>query len=390
MKLLLLFLALSLVILVRVAVEENGYTTPDSSHYAGAGQALADTGQLVHINGGKTIVFTIWPLGYPLSIATVAKLTGISAFWSAKLVNLAWIGFSFLLIRKLFPKQAFWVALVFCMHSLLDIFSFTWSEGGFTVIMLWFAVALHHFLYRPEQRVEWAFQLLFAILSAFLYRYFGGFLLGVLSLFGVYFLLKRNWKEVGLLLGIAAGVLGFVTCYVWFVKQHSGYYGGTTRFYADEPFLLLLKNLLLTQVNEFAVIRHFNPLVLDYASWALFGFQLVVLGFVLWRVYQVPQVKGLLAPTLQDSVALIIGLVGLSYWLTMVIMRFLMKFDMFDFRLISPSTLLFLLALHGYLAAEKRAPILQRIQGPITMLYLLALAHGLYKKTLLQQVLSYF
>ncbi|GGK56894.1 hypothetical protein ACD591_15100 [Rufibacter glacialis] len=382
-KLLLLFLAISLVILVRVALEPDGYTTPDSNHYMKGAGGLLTTGDLTYTIGGKTSTFTIWPLGYSFSIATVAYLSPFSLLWNSKLVNLLWIALTFLLLRRLYPENAFWIGLVFCMHSILDIFSFTWSEPGFMVIMLWYSVALHHFLFKPDQRTEWAFHLVFAIIGAFLYRYFGAYLLGVLSLFGVYFLWKRKWKEVGLLIGVAAGVVGFILSYFWFVQQHTGYYSGTTRIPADESFLYLLQNLAQTQLNEFLLIRKLPFHQVDYLAILFLVLQLGVLLLVVQRIRKSTSWKETLAPKALDSLPLTIAFVGGTYWLTMVVLRFFMKFDMFDFRLITPATFLFLVAGHAYLAATHRRLLLQKIQKPIVFLYFVALAHGLYKKQLL-------
>ncbi|RNI25634.1 hypothetical protein [Rufibacter latericius] len=384
LKLLLLFAAISFVILVRVALEPDGFTTPDSFHYIKGAEALVEHGNLRYTTAdGEITTLTIWPLGYSFSIASISNLSPFSIFWNSKLVNLLWIAFTLVLFHKLFPKNAFWVGLVFCMHSLLDIFSYTWSEPGMMVIMLWFSVALHHFLFKPNERVEWACQLLFAILGSFLYRYFGAFLLGVLSQFGVYFLWKRNWKEVGLLLGIAVGVVGFILCYFWFVHEHTGYYSGTTRIPADEPFLYLLKRLGQTQFNEVLLIRKLDFQKIDYLAVIFLFVQLGVMLFALQQVRKLDSLKAILSPKTSDTLPLTIAFVGMSYWLTMVILRFFMKFDMFDFRLLTPSTFLFLIFLHSYLAAEHRNSLLQKIQKPITLLYFLALAHGLYKKQLL-------
>ncbi len=378
-----LFVAISLVILVRVGLEKDGFTTPDSIHYMNAAQGLLENGNLQYNIKGSTNTFTIWPLGYPFSIATVSHLSPFSILWNSKLVNLLWIAFTFLLLRKLYPENAFWIGLVFCMHSILDIFSYTWSEPGFMVIMLWYSIALHHFIFKPQERTEWAFQLLFSILGAFLYRYFGGFLLGVLSLFGFYFLWKRKWKEVALLIGIAVGVIGFIICYFWFVRQHTGYYSGTTRIPADEPFFYLLKNLFQTQLNEVLLIRKLTFNKVDIVAIGFLLVQIIVMFGALHRIKKVVGWRELLAPTAKDSLPMTIAFVGACYWLTMVILRFFMKFDMFDFRLLTPATFLFLISIHSYLAAEHRYSLLQRVQKPITLLYIIALAHGLYKKQLL-------
>ncbi|ALI99855.1 hypothetical protein [Rufibacter tibetensis] len=382
-KLLLLFLAISIVILVRVAVEPDGFTTPDSIHYLKAAEALVEKGNLQYLDQGKSTTLTIWPLGYSFSIATISYLSPLSIFWNSKLVNLLWIAFAFALIYKLFPENSFWIGLIFCMHSILDIFSYTWSEPGLMVIMLWFAISLHHFLFKSLEQVEWTFQLMFSILLSFLYRYFGAFLLGVLSMFGIYFLWKKNWKEVGLLLGLAVCIISFIVYYFRFVQLHTGYYSGTTRIPADESFLYLLSKLVQTQLNEMLLIRKLDFQKIDFLAFFFLLLQVGIFFIVLKRINKQNFWKALLSPKESDSLSLTIAFVGISYWLTMVILRFFMKFDMFDFRLLTPATFLLLIAIHSYFSAEHRKPLLQKIQTPITFLYLLALAHGLYKQQLL-------
>ena len=60
-----------------------------------------------------------------------SKITNFSVFFSSKLLNLVFIGFTLLIFRKLFDKDAYLYGLIFLFSSYLEIYSFTWSETGF-------------------------------------------------------------------------------------------------------------------------------------------------------------------------------------------------------------------------------------------------------------------
>ncbi|MBC3538583.1 hypothetical protein ACFSC6_05415 [Rufibacter sediminis] len=385
-KPILLFLAISLVILLRVAVEENGFTTPDSFHYMEAAKSIIEDGDLRYsLPGDQERYFSLWPAGYPFSIAIVSGLTSLPSLWSSKLVNLLWLSVAFWFFYRNHPQNAVWLGLAFCTNSLLDIFSYTWSEAGFTVALLWCSIALHRCIMNTEAKTLFkTITLVAAGLSMFLYRYVGGFIIGVVGAASILMLLKKKHRKAIQLIVAAASMALGMSLYFWFIYSQTGHYSGATRLNPDESFSYLLINLGQAQLNEFLLIRKIPFPVIDPVAVAFFLLQVLLMLYAFYQARKVQDWQTQLQPHTSDSLPLTIALVGMAYWLLVVGLRiFIMKFDTFDFRILSPASALCLIALHAYLAAEHRAPLLQRIQKPITALYLLALAHGLYKKQLL-------
>jgi hypothetical protein len=126
--LILLFLAIAGTIVLRIAVESTGYTTPDSHFYLRAAENLVAVKGLVAPLGYPFEPSTSeghlakWPAGYPVTIALTAISTGMSAFWSSKLVNLLFLGLIFYILYREFGAHAWFPALYFCSYGMLEVF----------------------------------------------------------------------------------------------------------------------------------------------------------------------------------------------------------------------------------------------------------------------------
>ncbi|GAA0486983.1 hypothetical protein GCM10008986_10520 [Salinibacillus aidingensis] len=134
-----IYLLLSLFILSQSYLNQDGYVSSDSAHY------LQMALNLLHGNGMTTpsyvpdisTYFATWPVGYPVLIAGISFLTGISVFWASKLVNLIMLGLSFVLIKRLFKARAPVVVMIFFISTFTVDFSYTWSEVPFFFGMIW-------------------------------------------------------------------------------------------------------------------------------------------------------------------------------------------------------------------------------------------------------------
>ena len=67
----------------------RGLVTYDSDYYLRQAAFFVEGRGLHSLGELEPEPFTTWPLGYPLAIAGAAKLTGLSVFWAAKVVDTA-------------------------------------------------------------------------------------------------------------------------------------------------------------------------------------------------------------------------------------------------------------------------------------------------------------
>ena len=87
--------------------------------------------------------FTTWPLGYPLAIAGAAKLTGLSVFWAAKVIDTAAALICIVLLLYALPRTGGMASVAWLSGGIITTFSATYAEGIFILAML---VARHPLL----------------------------------------------------------------------------------------------------------------------------------------------------------------------------------------------------------------------------------------------------
>src|SRR5688572_28640200 len=157
-----LYTGIVLAIWLRVSVEATQYCTPDSNFYLKVAENLLSGKGLVRPNNypfSKStgdVYFAVWPAGYPITIAALSFLTNLPALISSKIVNLLFLGFTFILLYKKLGKYAWFPALYFCSFGVLEVYSYTWSEGAF----LFFIIALAFILVQDiekERADNWRF-----------------------------------------------------------------------------------------------------------------------------------------------------------------------------------------------------------------------------------------
>ena len=137
LQLLILYISICLVLLLRISVESTGYMSPDSDFYIQtANNSLQGKGFITPItypfDETTPESFTaIWPIGYPALIAVFSYITGTDTVLSSKAVNIIFLGFIFILLYRWYGENSFLPACYFCSIGLLEIYSYTWSEGAF-------------------------------------------------------------------------------------------------------------------------------------------------------------------------------------------------------------------------------------------------------------------
>lgn len=150
--------------------------SPDSAHYVAAAEHLAG-GEGLTSFGGRS--FVQWPPGYPLLLAALAEVFGVSAVTAGRVANAILLacttGVAWLVLRRVVTSPTMriaGVALVAGGTSLHYVSSFAWSEPLFVLVTLLALLALDEAIRRPESR-GWLVAAALAAVSCFFVRYLG-------------------------------------------------------------------------------------------------------------------------------------------------------------------------------------------------------------------------
>ena len=324
--------------------------SPDSANYLRAARGIAD-GNGFYVNklaGDVHFWFATWPIGYPALIAMVACITKTNVYLSAKILSVLVLLVIVGILRRRFKSRAWLFSVSFLMSGFIWIFSYVWSEQLLLLGLLWFSFALYDVLCCGKVSFARMLSLSFSSLFLFLSRYIGAFSIVAMSFFaGLIFLEqvlrklrepKEQMKAVWLLIvSIINAILMYV--YLYNNKIHSGFATGMERIPAPESFSVLTKQLVGCELREISSL-------FAHHGWLSLGavLSLVVLGILFFLVWKHTRalINYLLAYRSHPGV--ILGAVGLFYWVCIVLMRFRTQFDQFNFRLLYPATFMFLIA----------------------------------------------
>jgi hypothetical protein len=358
-KLLLLFLGLCSVILLNSFLDPDGFLSPDSTYYLrlsknlllNEGFKIAD----YQSPDGKSF-FAIWPVGYPVLIFIVSKLTGLGVVWASKALNLLLIAAILLLFKYIFKETAHWAGLIFFIDANVLIFSFTWSEGPFIFFLICISFSLYKCV-ESNGRIIWLTGLFLSGIALFMMRYIGLISIGIIGLTALVNLFRRKWLLSTKLLLIASLQLIFAGLYLYHNKVASGYFTGMSRDLPRESNLELLNQLLSALKEEFILIKSGIPVLLSMGL-------LLLLGIYLYRTrkkgYHDEKTGGLWKYFL---------LTGVLYLAAIVVIRWFNNLDPINFRFLAPGTFLIILSLACYLKGKPKVKVMNH-----TMLYLVILA----------------
>lgn len=291
-----------------------------------------------------------WPLLYPTLIAGVSLATGLEAYWASKLLNLILVAAAFASLRAMFGERAHVYGAVLFIGSSLAILPATLSEVPFIIFLILFCLALHRCRQAPG--LGTAALVVLAGLAVFTSRYIGLFVVGAIGLFALWELRQRHMRSFLLLSGSAAGIFAGAVGYLMWNVARTGRPTGMARSLNATPFPELLADLAQAQVMELNVLRlgfsSGDPL--QMAAWALAAVAVAGFAVMVWRRWRE---EGVGAGS--QSAWQTFFLVGGVYWMAVVGMRFVFNFDTFSYRLLAPSTVLFLLGAVDLLLAGRRS-----------------------------------
>ena len=273
----------------------------------------------------------VWPAGYPICIAGVAKLTNASSLLASKIVNLLFLGFIFMLLYKWLGKYAWFTALYFLSFGKLEIFTFTWSEGPclFFVVLVWFFLSED---FQTEKRDRFLFlKIFFSLTGLFLFRYAGLIYYFFVALFLAYYAYKKQWlKAAHYFIALIFSSL-FALAYFYHNYTSTGYFTGGSRIFPEKESVFTFLSLLIKGlINETFLARNYfftgKP---DILFLVLAALQVLVLGIVL-------KFRPLIAGKFFKPKVKMLLLAGLFYLAALIILRIFSPFDAFDFRILAP------------------------------------------------------
>jgi hypothetical protein len=346
--LLLFYIVYCVAVILRVHVEATGYLTPDSKYYLEAARSLRDGDRFLirHLYSPEKntfIYFTAWPVGYPVLITAASWLSGLDLFWASKVINLLFVGCGFLLLRHLCRAYSFVLASMYASFTVIEVYSYTWSEAVFLFGCLALVPVLHRIY--TYSSVKYVYILLGVALFMFLNRYVG-FFVGSLTLSLAIITRYDNRKKLSnhLFLAFTVNVF-FVIGYILHNYYIAGHNTDLQRIHMHlgsipESIWLTFKGLL---IELFLIRNYYFKGAIDALTLTTTGFQIAVTWYLI-RLLK-PQQTKILRAVKQNNFSVIAFLIAVVYLAVLLLLRSISPFDPPDFRLLAPFTFLMLFAI---------------------------------------------
>ena len=294
---------------------------------------------------------TVWPLGYPFSIAVAAHLTGLPVFWAAKIVNCGAALLCILLLLRTLPQTGTTACLAFLSAGMVTTFSSTFAEGIFILALLVAALSLARVLERSSRYA--ALVLATAVAAAFSIRYVGVVLIGPVLAACVWAYLQGRRRAARLLAGALVGATALIGACLSF-NQWVGGFLLPPRQPRQESVLMFAYETTKAFLSEANFVFLYVPNPRNPVLLAAFGAILVLtlaVGVQFWiRARRAEWGLGQLSGGERLTIV-VLAFTGVFFWAAMVVMRFRIHFNPLDFRYLGPGTVLVTAAALSVLAA---------------------------------------
>jgi hypothetical protein len=372
--LIVIFIVIGLSLVMKVVFHESGYISNDASNYLQLSKNLLD-GFGIYVPSekegeGVRTLFSSWPVGYPLLIAVIAKITGFSVMVSSKILNFIFIGLTLLFFRRLFFFDAWVFALIFLFSSYIEISSWTWSETGFIFGLVMFSYYLYSFLNNKDNLYLSATLLLFSACFLFLIRYIGAYTIGVMGLMWIYLLIFNGPLEKRKIVILTATILlniVFVVSYLYFNFLETGLTSGRERVFAPESNYELLVTLLFALLAEITIpVYHPRPSFLVPSLIIQFS----LIGYFIYKNDSSNSLE--VKSNSGYSISKIFFITGLLYLLCLVVVRWIFYFNEYSFRLLGPGTFMIFVAIISYLKERLNQKSFRNFKQIIVILTLIS------------------
>jgi hypothetical protein len=166
---------------------KNGCINVDGSNYLRLAKSLVEgNGFRVLPPSVKNLpnerFFSMWPVGYSLLTAGIAKITFLPVYWASKVVNiLVFSGIQFL-FHKIYGREGGWLSLVFLLSLFLEISIATLSGLSFIGLFVLTVFTLHRY-FTSNFKTSYLILLVVFATSMLLIRYIGVVVIPILLFF---------------------------------------------------------------------------------------------------------------------------------------------------------------------------------------------------------------
>lgn len=383
--LILLFAGICLTLYLRIVVEATTYTSPDSHFYIRVANNLKNgEGLKVPVSypfdkSTPEAYLAIWPAGYPLLIASVSFLTLTSSLVASKVVNIIFLALIFLLLFSWVKEYAWFPALYFCSFGMLEVFSYTWTEGPFLFFVLYLCFLISGSL--NEKAGSYFFlKLAGCLIMLFLLRYAGIVYFFFAGGFLLYFFYVRKFQlSVQYFLALLFSSI-FVIGYFLINYSKTGYLTGGDRFIDKTAYFIFLTQLLQGLLNEIFIIRNYY-----FSGYSDYLF-LILLLIQLVLMYYLFKNRKLLKGSFffQSHLFQVVIKAGLFYLPCIILLSFLLYFDRFNYRLLAPFSMPFFLGLLLMITRPVNRAFFNKTYKLITAFFLLSLVMNFPKQFILE------
>lgn len=341
----LLFISISIGIMLNSYLDPDGCLSPDSTNYLALAQNLIDHNSLyLNYAGGSDKFFAIWPIGYPVLIFLVSKITSFSVFWASKFLNILLIGGMIIIFNKIFKKDGYIFSSIFIFTPFFKVFSMTWSETGFIFGLLWFVISLSQYI-KTEKKILYSLNILLAILFLFLNRYIGIFSIGIVGLIIFYLVYIKEYRNALLLLVPILLSSLLVSMYLYHNYIETGYSTGMPRIPSPENYLELFIMTATSLVREVNLLYITITPISKIKSWAVFTITFVFQFIIFYYFYKRKLFVFLRTNKAYSVDSMLFLISGIMYYFFIICMRWKIQFDALNNRLLSPGTFLIIIGL---------------------------------------------
>lgn len=342
--LILIFLLLLISSSIKSYFNSSGYLSPDSIEYLSLAQNLLDNNSFYMTAPNSEVeFFAIWPVGYPLLIFLVSKLTGFSVFLASKFLNIFLLGVFIWSFRKIFNKNAYLYGLIFFFASFIQIYSYSWSESIFILCLFWFSRSIYLLIMNLDSGFKVYISILVSSLSMFLFRYIGSFSFCVIGLLGLYyFFIKKEKKRSIYLLAITIFNILFMSAYLYHNYLETGFYTGQMRSFdtqsSSQIIVMLVKSII-------SIIMVFSNHVI-WKDIAFLIFQVLILCVLIVKYRKTIFKEKGDRSTVEFSLVFLI--IGLLYLISIASLSCASYVEELNYRLLAPGSFLIFIALINY------------------------------------------
>lgn len=338
-KLLIIFIAIAIQIIVMSYSDHKGGLTADSKNYLNLAQNILDGNGFfvkdLYSPTGRSY-FAVWPVGYSVMVAAVASVIPVDLVLASKFLNILLIGIILYIFGKIFGKEAYVFGSLFLLDSVMRLTHRTWVQTPFITGFILLSISLFYF-YHNRESLRWIAAIIFSGIFLFVNRYVGVVCLIPIGILGCYLFYKKDYRAFLCLVLGGFLILGFAILYLYVNYHYTGHLTGMERIDNPEDFGWMVKRYLSRQLEEFKI-----PIIAS------------VFSFLALKYLKIKPKKSKKIYRSAGKLWPFFLFVGLSYLLFMIPLRFSIRFDDFGARMLAPATILFMIALLDYLHANSR------------------------------------